>query len=76
MMMKTSDASAITLLVVVAINWGLYGINNLDLVELLGGWGRAPLTPALYLCLALAAIQKATAGGQVDPRWSAVYEKS
>ena len=49
--MKTVDALTVTLSVMGGMSWGLYGINNMDPVEILEGWKGASLTSALsFVC--------------------------
>ena len=74
--MKTVDALTVTLSVMGGMSWGLYGINNMDPVEILEGWKGASLTSALYLCVALAAVQEASTRRQGRPRSSVAYEKN
>jgi len=54
--MKIITAIASILIVIGALNWGLYGISKIDLVEnLFGGW-KNPVGRIFYILIGIAGL--------------------
>ncbi len=49
------DATALILMIIGAINWGLVGLLGLDLVQLAFGWA-APIAFVVYLLIAISGL--------------------
>jgi uncharacterized membrane protein YuzA (DUF378 family) len=54
--MKTLEWIALVLVVVGAINWGLVGLANVDLVAALFGGQTAPLSRVVYTLVGVAGV--------------------
>lgn len=63
--MKTLDYTALTIAIIGALNWGLIGIFNLDLVAFLFG-NMSWLSRIVYILVGLSGIYLCTFYGKVD----------
>ncbi len=54
--MKILTAIASILIVIGALNWGLYGLTNVDLIEKFFGGLKNPIGKALYTLIGLAGL--------------------
>lgn len=66
--MKTIDITAIVLLAVGGLNWGLVGAINFDLVAAIFGQGSA-LARVVYVVVGLAAIYQILSLSTMKRRW-------
>jgi uncharacterized protein len=67
--MKTLDTLAAVLLVIGGLNWGLYGLFDLDLVALATGPATTP-TQVVYVLVGLAALYQAVSLRSIQRRWN------
>ena len=67
--MKSLDLTALTLLVVGGLNWGLVGAANFDLVAALFGEMSA-LSRVVYVLVGLAALYQGLQWKAIQRRWS------
>ena len=67
--MKLIDILAAVLLVVGGLNWGLYGLFDLDLVAAATGAGSA-LSQIVYALVGLAALWQAISLRAIQRRWN------
>jgi uncharacterized membrane protein YuzA (DUF378 family) len=70
--MKQLDVIATVLVIVGALNWGLVGLAQVDLVAALFGLGfgqTSPLTSVVYLLVGLAGLYQALAFKAMHRRW-------
>jgi uncharacterized membrane protein YuzA (DUF378 family) len=68
MMMKSIDMLAAILVVVGALNWGLVGVAQFDLVAALFGAGSA-LASIVYILVGLAGLFQAVQWKAIQRRW-------
>ncbi|MDD2494477.1 MAG: DUF378 domain-containing protein [Tissierellia bacterium] len=54
--MRIITAIASILIVLGALNWGLYGISKIDLVENFFGGLKSPIGKAIYILIGLAGL--------------------
>ena len=54
--MKILTAIASILIVIGALNWGLYGLTNVDLIEKFFGGLKNPIGKFLYILIGLAGL--------------------
>ncbi len=66
--MKKLDIAATTLLVIGGLNWGVVGFTGQDLVGAIFG-NLSPLSRAVYVVVALAAVYEAV-------QWKAIQRRS
>lgn len=66
--MKTIDATALVLVIVGALNWGLVGLFGFDLVAAIFGDGSS-LTRLVYILVGLAGLYEAVAVWTLPQRW-------
>lgn len=66
--MKVLDVIAAVLLVIGGLNWGLVGLFNFDLVQLVTG-GVSWLANTVYVIVGLAAVYQAIALPSIQKRW-------
>jgi uncharacterized protein len=66
--LKTVDIIAIVLLIVGAINWGLWGAFEFDLVAAIFGGSTAVLSKIVYVLVGLAGIYEAITYGAQQRR--------
>lgn len=71
--MKTLDVIAAVLLVVGGLNWGLWGLLELDLVAALLGGSTAILSKIVYCLVGLAALYQAAGFRAIQRRWNPVH---
>ncbi len=74
--MKTLDTLAAVLLVIGGVNWGLYGLMNLDLVQNLAGGEGAPLATIVYSLVGLAALYQMLFLRGIWERWGVAIAKN
>lgn len=67
--MKTIDVLAAVLLVVGGLNWGLYGLLDLDLVASTAGAGTF-LSQLVYAAVGFAALYQVLALRSIQRRWN------
>ena len=67
--MKTFDVLAAVLLVIGGLNWGLFGLFQLDLVAAATGTGTA-LSQAAYAAVGVAAVYQALCLRSIQRRWN------
>jgi uncharacterized membrane protein YuzA (DUF378 family) len=67
--MKTIDVIAAVLLVIGGLNWGLYGLFDVDIVAALFGGGSAPMARLVYILVGLAAGYQALNVPGIQTRW-------
>jgi uncharacterized membrane protein YuzA (DUF378 family) len=65
--MKTLDILAAVLLVIGGLNWGLFGLFQLDLVAAL--FGTSALATIVYTLVGAAAVYQAIALRAIQRRW-------
>ncbi len=70
--MKTVDVLAAVLVVVGAVNWGLVGAANVDLVKLL--LGTSVLANLVYVLVGLAGVFQAAQFKSIQRRWCGVAQ--
>lgn len=70
--MKTLDVITAVLLVVGGLNWGLWGLFELDLVAVLFGGNTAVLAKIVYTLVGLVAVYQAAAYKAIQRRWHVV----
>jgi uncharacterized membrane protein YuzA (DUF378 family) len=68
--MKTLDVIIAVLLVVGGLNWGLWGIFQVDLVAALFGGNTAVLSRIVYSVVGIAAAYQALGWKSVQRRWA------
>ena len=54
--MKTLEAIAITLVIIGAINWGLIGLFDFNLVSLIFGGAESMLTKIIYILVGISGL--------------------
>jgi uncharacterized membrane protein YuzA (DUF378 family) len=72
--MKNLDVLAAGLVIVGALNWGLIGLFDLDLVATLFGMGfgeKSPLSSVVYGLVGLAGLYQALTWKSIQRRWHA-----
>ena len=67
--MKSIDVIAAVLLVIGGLNWGLYGMFDIDLVATLFGGASTPLARLVYILVGLAAGYQALNVPGIQTRW-------
>lgn len=70
--MKTLDVIAAVLVVVGGLNWGVWGVFELDLVALLLGGDTALAAKGVYTLIGLSAAYQALAVKAIQRRWRVV----
>jgi uncharacterized membrane protein YuzA (DUF378 family) len=70
--MKNLDVIAAVLVVVGALNWGLVGIANFDLVATLFGAGSV-LSRLIYIIVGIAGVYQAIEVRAIQKRWSGTF---
>lgn len=70
--MKTFDVIAAAVLVVGGLNWGLWGLFEVDLVATLLGGNTALLAKAVYVLVGFSAAYQAVAIKSIQRRWGVV----
>ena len=70
--MKKLDIAATALLVIGGLNWGVVGFTGSDLVGALFG-NLSPLSRAVYVVVALAAVYKAVQWKAIERRSTPAY---
>ena len=68
--MKALDATALTLVIVGALNWGLVGVAKFDLVKAL--FGTSVLAAIVYTLVGAGGIYLAAQWKAINRRWSYV----
>ncbi len=68
--MKTVDILAAVLLVVGGLNWGLWGLFQIDLVALVGGGNTALISKLVYTLVGAAALYQALGLKGIQRRWA------
>jgi uncharacterized membrane protein YuzA (DUF378 family) len=68
--MKKLDALAALLLVIGGLNWGLFGLFKIDLVESLVVSWSAGMAVAIYTLVGLAALYQALTWRAIQNRWN------
>lgn len=66
--MKYLDILAAILLVIGGLNWGLWGLFELDLVATVGGAGTI-VSKAIYVLVGLSAAYQAASVSAIQKRW-------
>jgi uncharacterized membrane protein YuzA (DUF378 family) len=67
--MKTLDIIAIVLVVIGAINWGLVGLFQFDLVAAIFGGSASLLSRLIYTLVGIAGVYVAAAWNGIHRRW-------
>ncbi len=67
--MRILDVVAATLLVIGGLNWGLWGLLELDLVALVAGGNTAILAKIVYTLVGLAAVYQVASLRAIQSRW-------
>ena len=67
--MKTLDVIAAVLLVIGGLNWGLWGVFRIDLVETVLG-GVPALMNTVYGLVGIAAVYQAAGWKRIQLRWA------
>lgn len=70
--MKTFDVIAAAVLVMGGLNWGLWGLFEVDLVATLFGGNTAFLAKIIYVLVGLAAAYQAISLKSIQQRWGVV----
>ena len=73
--MRVLDVVSLLLVIVGALNWGLVGLAQFDLVATLAGlsFGQvSPLSSAVYLLVGLSGVYQAAFFKSIQRRWTAV----
>lgn len=70
--MKTLDVIVAVLVVVGGLNWGVWGLFELDVVALLLGGNTALAAKAVYTLIGLSAVYQALAIKAIQRRWRVV----
>jgi len=69
---KSFDVIAAAVLVVGGLNWGLWGLFEVDLVATLFGGNTALLAKLIYILVGFSAAYQAVAIKSIQRRWSVV----
>ena len=69
-------ALAAVLLVIGGVNWGIYGLLNLDLVQSLAGGEGAPFATIVYSLVGLAALYQMLFLRGIWERWGVAIAKN